>query len=209
MKAWQIPLWGLACLIAAGCRTNPEISALERENRYLEDRIYDLQDDLDRANEDLDKCRRTNQAPPKNAPVSTHIEVGMPKEALPRGQNPKIFDRGTPPPPTSQQPPPESQDEPNGGMAPKFSPGLDPPRRPSPLPGTEPLPKPNGPPPEGTRPGSERRLENAPGGRSADPKTSQSRPDPATMRSMVADGDRPTGATGYPRERDHPSRPDG
>ena len=62
MKAWHIALFGLACLAAAGCRTDPAKLALERENRDLEDRIYDLKDDLQKAEDALEKCRRESKS---------------------------------------------------------------------------------------------------------------------------------------------------
>ncbi len=61
MKAWQLAVFCLAGLIAAGCRTDPAITQLERESRHLEDHIYDLQDDLEKTEADLQKCRRENE----------------------------------------------------------------------------------------------------------------------------------------------------
>lgn len=46
----------------SGCRTDPAITALERENRDLEDEIYALQDLLDRTQDELDACRRAGSA---------------------------------------------------------------------------------------------------------------------------------------------------
>jgi hypothetical protein len=48
-----------AAVAFLGCRTDPAITALERENRDLEDEIYALQDLLDRTQDELDACRRT------------------------------------------------------------------------------------------------------------------------------------------------------
>lgn len=59
-------LW-LALVLAAvatGCRTDPAILALERENRDLEDEIYALQDLLDRTQDELEACRRAKAAGP-------------------------------------------------------------------------------------------------------------------------------------------------
>jgi len=61
MKAWPAAIVGWACLAAAGCRTDPAVTALERENRYLEDALYDVQDTLDKTQDALDKCRRDNE----------------------------------------------------------------------------------------------------------------------------------------------------
>jgi hypothetical protein len=216
MKAWQIALWGLACLSAAGCRSNPEITALQRENRYLEDRIYDLQDEADRAKEDLDKCRRANPSQrSKNAPVSTQIEtstgsgrpsrggspplvapgssrpsgeaddglpkiiVETPKESLPQNETPDILKRPLASPKSSPQSPPKPKSGSSSSEAPKFSPGPDAPRGSNPPPGAEPLPEPG-------------RL-NAPGGPSANPRTSQS------VGPAVSAADfHPPPATGHP-----------
>jgi len=61
MKTWQAAIVGWACLAAAGCRTDPAVTALERENRYLEDALYELQDTLDKTQDALDACRRDNE----------------------------------------------------------------------------------------------------------------------------------------------------
>lgn len=42
MKSWQLSVVGLACLVAAGCRTDPNMVLLERELRLQEDEIYRL-----------------------------------------------------------------------------------------------------------------------------------------------------------------------
>jgi hypothetical protein len=42
MKSWQLAVVGLFCLVAAGCRTDPNIALLERELRLQEDEIYRL-----------------------------------------------------------------------------------------------------------------------------------------------------------------------
>ncbi|MGQ9574707.1 MAG: hypothetical protein ACUVUC_05275 [Thermoguttaceae bacterium] len=61
MKAWQTAVLVLVGL-AAGCRTDPAITHLERENRYLEDVKYALEDELLRAEEELESCRQQNEA---------------------------------------------------------------------------------------------------------------------------------------------------
>lgn len=48
--------------LAGGCRTDPAIIALERENRDLEDEIYALQDLLDRTQDELEACRKAKSA---------------------------------------------------------------------------------------------------------------------------------------------------
>jgi hypothetical protein len=42
MKFWPIAVLGLTCLLISGCRTDPAIQLLERDNRRLEDEIYRL-----------------------------------------------------------------------------------------------------------------------------------------------------------------------
>ena len=47
MKLWPIAVIGLSCLLLSGCRTDPAIQLLERDNRRLEDEIYRLRACLD------------------------------------------------------------------------------------------------------------------------------------------------------------------
>ena len=105
MKAWQIAFLGLACLAAAGCRTNPAVTALERENRGLEDRIYALEDDLQRAEEDLAKCRRDNQTLRKGGRASTQLEAPAEPGSSPRAGGPELV------PPRASRRPPEAEEE--------------------------------------------------------------------------------------------------
>jgi len=62
MKASWIAIVFLGSLVAAGCRTAPANKALERENRYLEDTINELEHVLDRTQDSLDKCRLNSAA---------------------------------------------------------------------------------------------------------------------------------------------------
>ncbi len=62
MRPRLVALLLLACLAPAGCRTDPNIVLLERENRELEDTIYELQACLDEYQEALSSSRRQNQA---------------------------------------------------------------------------------------------------------------------------------------------------
>ena len=71
----------VACLAFAGCRTDPAITALERENRYLEDEIYELQDVLDRTQAALDGCRRENIA------MKRRTESSRPSTEAPPGRS--------------------------------------------------------------------------------------------------------------------------
>jgi hypothetical protein len=54
MKTWPL---ALVCLVTAGCRTDPAVMLLERENRQLEDRVYQLQDGLARAQAELQRMQ--------------------------------------------------------------------------------------------------------------------------------------------------------
>ena len=55
MRAWQLAIFCLTCLAVAGCRTDPAVALLERENRDLEDQLYQLADLVE-------NCRRKNAA---------------------------------------------------------------------------------------------------------------------------------------------------
>jgi len=59
MDGWKWTVGCVLCLIAAGCRTDPAIIALERECRMLEDQVYMLEDDLARAESALEACQST------------------------------------------------------------------------------------------------------------------------------------------------------
>lgn len=66
------------CLVAAGCRVDPNIVLLERENRELEDRIYQLEDALARTQGGLESCQATSASPPS---VVRPRETPPPREA--------------------------------------------------------------------------------------------------------------------------------
>jgi len=57
MRTWKFALFCLACLPAAGCRTDPNVALLERENRDLEDEIYALQDLIEKGRRENDALR--------------------------------------------------------------------------------------------------------------------------------------------------------
>lgn len=79
MKLWPIAVVGLTCLIFAGCRTDPRIALVERDNRRLEDEIYRLRACL----EDYE-----------SGPVTTGTEVSTTRPARRRERD---EDRGTAP----------------------------------------------------------------------------------------------------------------
>lgn len=105
MKSWQ----GLLTLLvlslwATGCRTSRGTEALERELRYQEDMIYQLQDYIETYKCYLDECRRENKACRQKTGSSRQaasvldgkergddIELTPPSVELPDGvQTPKI-----------------------------------------------------------------------------------------------------------------------
>jgi len=46
MKTWPFAAVGLICLTLAGCRTDPGVTLLERQNRLLEDEVYRLRGEI-------------------------------------------------------------------------------------------------------------------------------------------------------------------
>ena len=55
----------LTALLAAGCQSGADLAPLERENRLLEDRIYQLEDELDRHCDLVDNYEREiDRTPP-------------------------------------------------------------------------------------------------------------------------------------------------
>ncbi|MBI3462695.1 MAG: hypothetical protein HY000_06480 [Planctomycetes bacterium] len=60
MKSWHIVCCGVVALAASGCRSNANYEPLYTEMRWLEDRIYGLQDHLDQAESELEACHREN-----------------------------------------------------------------------------------------------------------------------------------------------------
>ena len=201
MKAWPFALIGLACLAATGCRTNPAVTALERENRDLEDRIYALEDDLQRGQEDLAKCRRDNQSLRKGGRASTQLEspdqtgrspqAGGPKLVPPRASRgaaeaeeeeaPHIYVQ-TPKKPLAKDEIPETLKSPIG-TPPRPVPG-QPKRQGESKAGEAPRFTPGTSPPQGSsplrdaEPLREPRKLNVPGGASEKDKTGKSRPRP-------------------------------
>ena len=62
MKTW-LPLFA-ACLLTAGCRTDPRLAtvfeSMNAEKRYLEDRVYELEDENDLQADQIESARREN-----------------------------------------------------------------------------------------------------------------------------------------------------
>jgi hypothetical protein len=62
MNTWRWLVFALGCLAALGCRADPRIAALHQELRLYEDRIYELQDELEDTRAQLGSCRQENEA---------------------------------------------------------------------------------------------------------------------------------------------------
>lgn len=152
MRSWQWPILCLACLAAAGCRVNPSVALLERENLELEDRVYQLADLLEDCRRENARLRRKLEpadretwqpedqrprpAAPEPAPERETIDsldlappaVEIPgldvpgQEALERPPRPE-----TPPPPDEQPPPwiPPSEDDNRDAAAVTIPPRVD------------------------------------------------------------------------------------
>ncbi|NUQ61759.1 MAG: hypothetical protein HUU20_04675 [Pirellulales bacterium] len=154
MRPWLNALVVLACLAAAGCRTDPNIVLLERENRELEDTVYELQSCLEEYQQALDSCRKQNQAlaarlsgeadtvpqpavkrpEPSSAPAGPKLPTRKPSPAPapvpPDALVPPTIDLGTPLP--ERQLPetfkaPDQPPKPPAATAPPLNPALTPP----------------------------------------------------------------------------------
>ena len=66
MKTWQFAVVSLFLLALAGCRTDPEIAYLVKDNRLKEDEIYRLHDQLENCQADLQEAQR-HARPPRKA----------------------------------------------------------------------------------------------------------------------------------------------
>lgn len=105
-----------AALFAAGCKSDLNQQLLERELRYQEDQIYQLQDEL------ADKCARLEHAAGENASLRKQLGVSDADAAAPsRGRRPRA--PGVPPattvPPAIQIPDAAPRLPRGGGPAPR------------------------------------------------------------------------------------------
>ncbi len=105
MKTWQEALVPLVCLLALGCRPNPNIVLLERENRELEDTIYELQDCLDKYQRNLEAYQRSN------ASLQTKLSGTSSSTAAPSA-TPSATPSETPPREEPTVPPPRRKSQP-------------------------------------------------------------------------------------------------
>ena len=95
----------LACLAAAGCRTDPNIVLLERENRELEDTIYELQACLDEYQQALDTCRKRKPSSDNDLAGAADTTAGSSRPpAQPVG--PALTPKRQEPPARTSGPPP-------------------------------------------------------------------------------------------------------
>ena len=122
MKKSPLAVAGLFCLVLAGCRTDPSITLLERQNRMLEDEVYQLRGVIQDYEEGMTqncvvaesadgapvqgetwRARESTTVPSEsNEPRGRRSSSGqaipgpvveMPGEALPPGKIPKILER--------------------------------------------------------------------------------------------------------------------
>ncbi len=106
MKSWQLAVLGLALLLIAGCRSDPNVAILERDN-YRKDReinrlrweIEDLQEALNScpeqsvgrgtSGEELDGRSRRNHGE-SNGMKPPETELGTPTNKVPKSLNPDV-----------------------------------------------------------------------------------------------------------------------
>ncbi len=90
MDGWKSTACCVLCLLAAGCRTDPAVIALERECRMLEDQVYMLEDELGRAESALEACQSTAPGPSRarEAPSRPGTAGGSPR--LPSLRGPQL-----------------------------------------------------------------------------------------------------------------------
>ena len=98
MKSWHIVCCGVIALAASGCRSNDNYEPLYTEMRWLEDRIYDLQDHLDQAESELDACHREN----------LRLRQRLADAGVGEGLAPPLPPRTSPLPPPPSEPPPSA-----------------------------------------------------------------------------------------------------
>ncbi len=146
MKSWQLAIPALLALAASGCTVGQhhvEVTALQNENRDLEDNLYQQQAALKELCQQLDACRKDNEAlrrrlqdlspsgpeiaprrpaaPAAEGPKPPSLELGQP---VPAGQVPERLRTPAPPnrPATSGLPPAPEEESPPATEAPPFTP---------------------------------------------------------------------------------------
>ncbi len=68
MKPWQFALLGLGLLATAGCRTDPAVTLLERDNFRKEQEIWRLRGCLEDLQDQLESCQQRDGASRSNGP---------------------------------------------------------------------------------------------------------------------------------------------
>jgi hypothetical protein len=103
MRAWSLAVAGCVCLALAGCRTDPEIARLERDNRLKEDEIYRLRWRIEDLQEAMQSCPAPGAAgitapPVIVAPLESGPSLGSAApSAAPRAPATKSVPSGAPP----------------------------------------------------------------------------------------------------------------
>jgi hypothetical protein len=133
MRTWLLAVAGCACLAAGGCRTDPEVAYLQRDNRRKEDEIYRLRERVADLEEAVQSCApaavRTVPAAPREAEQGPHLapagggsspgassrDAEKPKTTKPRSTGEK---RTSPPdaPIRIELPPPPTTELPGEGV---------------------------------------------------------------------------------------------
>lgn len=94
MRSTSLLTIALALLSVAGCRGNGQFAPLERENRQLEDRVYELEDELEKLCDLYDDCLS------KNKVLTEQVEGGgvrpRSERAAPSRSGPSGVDLGDP-----------------------------------------------------------------------------------------------------------------
>jgi len=125
----------LAAALAAGCKSDLNQQLLERELRYQEDQIYQLQDEL------AEQCARLEHVAGENTSLRRQLGVSATDQAAPsagrRSRTPGV-PPAAPVPPAIQVPDASPLPPPGGGPAPRGGPPVD--LAPPMLEGVPPLP---------------------------------------------------------------------
>ncbi len=120
MKAWKPSVVLALCLGAAACRSDPNIALLERELRLQEDRIYQLEDELELCSDELQEARRKLAQIERPAAASSVVRPtdvrSAPAEANPGALVPEAI-------PSVVMPPESDSANPAAGAAPAGSSG--------------------------------------------------------------------------------------
>lgn len=138
MKLWQEALVLLLGLALVGCRTDPRIALVERDNRELQDTIYELQACIEKYDRNLERCQQQNAALQSQLKEAKNGESPAASDSAPPAEKPAPSRRkSTPTPPVAPQDlappvievPPESNStnqmpsKKSGGTAPQRTPG--------------------------------------------------------------------------------------